>query len=286
MNQIKIPLLKENDVELRVQQVFSFNNQASCLLLVYKNARVDMRVLDEAVGALNWKRDHEVIKGNLFCTVSIKNTETGEWISKQDVGIESNADAQKGEASDAFKRACTNWGIGRELYAAPTIFIKLNADEVKQGKNGKPVLKSGVEFTVSEMKYNKEINKFETFTVVDKKGVVRFKLNTAVKQQRDNAQQNNTAAEQQKQGVQSSEPQTQHFIRKGQEILVLSQNGNLYPMHKLTIAQLQQLINKPDFSAIKDNIINRINELKLNTAAEQQKQGVQVFKDATPTTNA
>jgi hypothetical protein len=90
-----------------------------------------MAILDETVGAENWQREHYECKGNLFCRVGIRckdaTTARDEWVWKSDCGTESNTEAQKGEASDSFKRACFNWGIGRELYTSP--FIWLGADK-------------------------------------------------------------------------------------------------------------------------------------------------------------
>lgn len=107
------------DVECRVQSV----SEKGAVLLIYKDARCDMNVLDETVGAENWQREHYECKGNLFCRVGIR-TDGGEWVWKSDCGTESNTEPQKGEASDSFKRACFNIGIGRELYTAPFIFVK------------------------------------------------------------------------------------------------------------------------------------------------------------------
>lgn len=123
--------LTEEDIEVRVQSV-KLNPDKSpkgVILLLYKNARVDMNVLDETVGAENWQREHYECKGNLFCRVGInvnyKDNDLKEnWVYKSDCGSESNTDAQKGEASDSFKRACFNWGIGRELYTSPLIWVK------------------------------------------------------------------------------------------------------------------------------------------------------------------
>lgn len=123
--------LTEEDIEVRVQSV-KLNPDKSpkgVILLLYKNARVDMNILDETVGAENWQREHYECKGNLFCRVGInvnyKDNDLKEnWVYKSDCGSESNTDAQKGEASDSFKRACFNWGIGRELYSSPLIWIK------------------------------------------------------------------------------------------------------------------------------------------------------------------
>lgn len=127
--------LTEADIECRVQSV----KKNGLVLLLYKNARVDMNILDETVGAENWQREHYECKGNLFCRVGIKcgNAEKAdnapdliisrpEWIWKSDCGTESNTEAEKGEASDSFKRACFNWGIGRELYTSPFIWIPAN----------------------------------------------------------------------------------------------------------------------------------------------------------------
>lgn len=120
--------LTAQDVEVRVAQV---KEGKGCSLLLYKNARCDMNILDETFGMQNWQREHYECKGNLFCRVGIRFDE--EWIWKSDCGTESNTEAQKGEASDSFKRACFNWGIGRELYTAPFIWVK-NGDVQLNGK--------------------------------------------------------------------------------------------------------------------------------------------------------
>jgi hypothetical protein len=115
--------LRADEIECRVQSV----KANGLVLLLYKDARVDMNILDETVGAANWQREHYECKGNLFCRVGIDiGTHEGKaerWVFKSDCGTESNTEAQKGEASDSFKRACFNWGIGRELYTAPFTWI-------------------------------------------------------------------------------------------------------------------------------------------------------------------
>lgn len=113
-----IRLLKPNDIEVRIQSA----NKGGVRLLLFKNARVDMSILDETFGAMNWQRTHT--RDNTNCIVSVWDEEKKQWISKEDTGTDSNMEAQKGRASDSFKRACFNWGIGRELYTAPDIFIR------------------------------------------------------------------------------------------------------------------------------------------------------------------
>ena len=122
--------LTKDDIEVRVQSV----KPNGVVLLLYKNARVDMAILDEAVGAQLWQRNHEVINGNLFCNVGIYFADMKAWVWKQDCGTESNTEKEKGEASDSFKRACVNWGIGRELYTAPFIWVSADGCTIKDGK--------------------------------------------------------------------------------------------------------------------------------------------------------
>lgn len=112
-----IRLLRPEDIEVRIQST----NKGGARLLLYKNARIDMTILDETFGAMNWQRTHT--RDNTNCIVSVWDDTKKQWISKEDTGTDSNMEAQKGRASDSFKRACFNWGIGRELYTAPDIFI-------------------------------------------------------------------------------------------------------------------------------------------------------------------
>ena len=130
---LEFRLLKADEIDCRVGSV----TDKGVSLLLYKDARVDIRLLDEVVGTMNWKREHEIINGNLYCTVSIYNEATQQWVSKQDVGVESNTEKEKGQASDAFKRACFNWGIGRELYTSPFVWVNLSQNEWRFGVGGK-----------------------------------------------------------------------------------------------------------------------------------------------------
>ena len=155
-----MPFLKAEDIECRIQKI----TKEGAVLLLYKTARVDMRILDEVYGSMNWQRHHEVINDNLFCTISIWDSEKSQWVSKQDVGTESNAEAEKGQASDAFKRAGFAWGIGRELYDAPFIFVQAPIDKYDR-------------FTVKEIKYSKTERKFTSLVIVDKNGKERYRLN-------------------------------------------------------------------------------------------------------------
>lgn len=123
-------LLKPEEIDVRVAQV----KQNGVALLLYKDARVDQTILDATVGAMNWKKSYDIIDGQLFCTISIWDDEKKQWVSKQDVGVESNTEAEKGRASDAQKRAAFAWGIGRELYSAPFIWIPAEGANINGNK--------------------------------------------------------------------------------------------------------------------------------------------------------
>ena len=124
--------LTADDVECRVAQC----SEKGVSVLLYKDARVDMRLLDETIGAENWQCDYKTIDGKMYCGIGCRFKD-GEWVWKWDTGTPSNMESQKGEASDAFKRAGFKWGIGRELYTAP--FIWVPADKCKKlfQSNGK-----------------------------------------------------------------------------------------------------------------------------------------------------
>lgn len=130
-SEIAFRSLDASDVEVRVAQA----SEKGCSLLLYKDARCDMRILDEAVGAQAWSCKYERIGDTLFCSVGIQSD--GEWVWKQDCGIPSNMESEKGEASDAFKRACFKWGIGRELYTAPFIWVPKELCNIGKNRNGK-----------------------------------------------------------------------------------------------------------------------------------------------------
>ena len=121
-------LLTAREIECRIQQV----KDNGLSLLLYKDARCDQNILDETVGPMNWQRHHS--RDNANCIVSIYDEKKGEWISKEDTGTESNTEPNKGLASDSFKRACVNWGIGRELYTSPFIWITADKCTIKDRK--------------------------------------------------------------------------------------------------------------------------------------------------------
>ncbi len=183
MDEKKIRLLKAGEIECRIGTIKG--NGLS--LLLYKDARADMKILDEVFGVTNWQRKHEMIGGSLYCTVSIWDEGKKQWIEKSDVGTESYTEKEKGQASDSFKRACVSLGIGRELYTSPFIWIPAEKASIQQN-NGKFYCND--RFTVGRIGYNEDREISELAIVNTNTGVVVYeKTDRAKKQAADNRKQ-------------------------------------------------------------------------------------------------
>lgn len=149
-------LLRADEIEIRTGQLTKDGSKQS--LLLYKDARCDMDRLDE-FGQYNWQREHKDVHGVSYCGVSLWDKEKGCWVTKWDAGKKSKTEPEKGEASDSFKRACVNWGIGRELYTAPQIWVSANIDPRR--------------LSVSQIAYNDK-REIITLVIVDDKGTAIF----------------------------------------------------------------------------------------------------------------
>lgn len=158
-------LLRADEIECRIGQTKAGKGVS---LLLYKDARCDQNILDKTVGPMNWMRQHD--RDNANCIVSIYDEKKCQWISKEDTGTESKTEAEKGLASDSFKRACVNWGIGRELYSAPFIWISGDPDKLKYEK-----------FSVAEIGYD-EMEEINALSIADKNGNIVYRFgNTKAK---------------------------------------------------------------------------------------------------------
>lgn len=184
MDQIRT--LRADEIECRVAQVKRTEKSVRCSLLLYKDARCDMSILDEVFGPTNWMREHVIIDGRLYCNLAVWDKLKGQWITKQDVGTESNTEKEKGQASDSFKRACTNWGIGRELYTAPFIWINLRDGEYFE-RNGKTGCNQN--FRVKDISYS-ETRKIIGLTIIDKNENERYTFSAQKKQDSQKPQDN------------------------------------------------------------------------------------------------
>ena len=220
-----IRLLRADEIECRVATV----NEKGVSVLLYKDARVDQKILDEVFGAFAWKRTHQSIDGNLYCTVEIFDKENQIWVAKQDVGTTGYTEKEKSQASDSFKRACFNWGIGRELYSAPFIWVSATKTEIR--KNGDRYLCSD-RFSVAHIEYNEEREIAGLAIRNDSKGIIVYellpqnkktkqppeKMRTAAAQQVPNEQQRATAAAQsmsneQTKAVEKAQPLSDEQLR-------------------------------------------------------------------------
>ncbi len=170
MNDIR--LLKADEIQVKVKQV----TKNGCLLLLYKNARVDMSILDETFGKENWQCDYKILGDVIYCGIGIFNKEIGNWVWKWDCGIESRADGEgnekKGEASDAFKRAGFKVGIGRELYTSPFIWAKVPTvqDENKKWQ----LVDRYAKFYVDKIEYDNN-NNISILVIKDQNGQVVYR---------------------------------------------------------------------------------------------------------------
>lgn len=163
--------LRAEEIDVRLATVK--NNGVS--LLLYKDARCDMNILDEAVGIFNWKREHT--RDNANCIVSLWDSEKGQWVSKEDTGTESYTEKEKGLASDSFKRACFNWGIGRELYTSPFIWATSTNCDIKDGKCYDKFFVSDIDYDANKriiklvIKNKKTHNTVFTYTQKSESGI-------------------------------------------------------------------------------------------------------------------
>lgn len=175
-DEIKFPLLKASDIDVRIDDLreihYNGSSYIKCRLLLYKNARVDMKYLDSMFGPMNWQRKHTLINNELFCSIEVWDHDKKCWVCKEDVGVASNYQAEKGRASDCFKRAAVNWGSGRELYTAPNITFNLAQNEASiDGKKIKVAF--GVSFHVGHIAYNED-REITELVILDAHGYGRF----------------------------------------------------------------------------------------------------------------
>jgi len=175
--------LTHDEVECRVGSVCV----SGYTVLLYKDARVDMKLLDEVVGPCSWQRRHVLIGDKLFCAVDVWDESKGQWVTKMDLGTESNTEAEKGQSSDSFKRACTNWGIGRELYTAGHIFIPVDKSEISSfgGNSGRTSYKLNKAPRLNVSGLTVEEGKIVGITITDPRGTVLYSRTAAVRQHDD-----------------------------------------------------------------------------------------------------
>lgn len=159
--ELKFRALKAEEIEVRIGSV----TDKGLSLLLYMDARAAALLLDETVGPMNWRCSYRDVNSKMYCSVDIYDSDKKEWVSKENVGTESNTEAEKGEASDGLKRAVATWGV-RELYTSP--FLWISKDNLKSHEkktfNGKDVWKSYDKFTVSDIEielngYSRKITK-------------------------------------------------------------------------------------------------------------------------------
>lgn len=244
--------LRPDEIDVRVGSV----GKKGASLLLYKDARCDMNILDETYGPEGWQRKHEVINGNLYCGIGIWNKEIGEWVWKWDCGTESFTEKEKGEASDAFKRAAFNIGIGRELYTAGFTFVNCETVPIPNTVN-KFKLKNPYQFSgayVSEIRYKETEHKREIIGLVikDSKGVTLY---SKFAQAEKNPTQTNRPVE-----VQSEIPDADIEAIRGKAIDRI-QLASLEAELKRTGVKTIQIVKEYSISALREMKLEQFVEL-------------------------
>lgn len=206
--------LKTNEIEAVVKST----QYGKASVLLYKTARVDTAILNETFGEFGWQCSYSENKGNLFCTISVKNPETGEWVSKSDCGSESNIAAEKGEASDAFKRAGFKWGIGTELYTTPKIQIPIEQGDMYNDK-------FCMTFTVAAIGISDD-HRITSLTIKDRTGRVRYQYGSNENAQGFDFQKR----ENQSIDFQSKSPEKFHMAEKFHIAAASQTKGHYQPM--------------------------------------------------------
>lgn len=232
-----VRLLRAEEIECRISTI----NEKGLSLLLFKDARVDQRILDETFSPFGWRRSHQSIDGNLYCSVEVWDDEKRQWILKQDVGTMSFSEKEKGQASDSFKRACFNWGIGRELYTAPFIWIPAETARIFQ-KGDKYM--TAEHFHVHQIEYNgnREICFLE---ILNSRGQIVFSRRSGSK----TGQRGKDAAEDRKRDAMMKE-----LERTGVTMEAVLQRYNLMDYEEMT-------------PSIYDNAMNSLKKSKSKEAA-------------------
>lgn len=148
MKELKFRTLRADEIECRVGQA----TEKGLTLLLYKTSQTDVALLIETVGPNNWTNEPKIVDGNLWMGIGIWDEDKKDYVWKWSVGTESNMEAQKGEDSDAIKRAGFRWGIGLELYSSPFVYIPADKCHIIQ-RNGRYTTYD--KFKVAKISYDK-----------------------------------------------------------------------------------------------------------------------------------
>jgi hypothetical protein len=264
LNELTRPL-DISDIDFRVQ---SINNGGYATVLAYKSARVDMARLDAAAGPLGWQRKHEFINGKLFCHVGIYSAEYVDFVWKSDVGTESMTEAAKGESSDSFKRACFNWGIGRELYDYPIISVKLNDNEWDKS-SGKP--KQTYNLKIKDWKWYSEFTdgRLSFLAAKDENGKLRFKWGE-MKPKEIEPEYKPASTEQEVQPEPVSEPVVKAVVDEANVQGILKKSDDNDDAREALVAEYNTLYGKkPDKRMKNETIQKAIDEAPIKEITEE-----------------
>lgn len=157
------PALDAEDIEVKLNPG---TQETGFEVVLYKSGTIDAIMLDRVFGPMGWKKSNETIlrpdnTEKLTCTISVWNDKSGEWISKDGVGTNTDWEAEKGQETDAMKRAGFQWGIGRELkYHMPKLFFPYDGCkscfEYGEDAQNRPLFITRDKFIVEQVIYDDE----------------------------------------------------------------------------------------------------------------------------------
>ena len=148
-----------------------------------------MAILDETLGVMNWQARYYQVKNTMICSVGINvnyndPTKPPLFIWKDNGGDDDFTTEQvKAECSDAFKRACFLVGVGRGLYSASKLYMRIERTEENHEK---------ANYGVSDIEYdqNGNITKVTIYNKKTKKDVLTATLKANVSKNVQKPQKN------------------------------------------------------------------------------------------------
>lgn len=112
--------LQPSEMEWRVQQQ---TKTGKLIVVPYLTNRTVMERFDRQFGWSGWSNDIKEIDGGFLCTITVTMPD-GQMVSKTDGASRTDIEPVKGGISDAMKRCAVQFGLGRDLYNFPRVFIE------------------------------------------------------------------------------------------------------------------------------------------------------------------
>lgn len=278
MKKINFPLLQPQEIEVKVKQV----TKTGALLLLYKTARTDAKILDDVLGPLNWTNENVVLDGVLYCKVGVRLDEGDEFVWKMDCGVESaqeDGQEKKAESSDSFKRACSRLGIGRELYTSPAIWASVATEQDPQNPKKWYLKDRNAKYIVTDIKYNESSRTIIALTICNARTGVRvfnweLPQNEAMRKKMNKIDFNDLTDQVETSKIETTEVGTSKVEETAQPIQLDLESKSLDEL-KVGIGQMAKVMRTKDGNINKYKEIVKtatgVEDFKCNKATEEDK---------------